>query len=291
MDSAERNAHALVDSFFDEEGWNEQDVVTPDFSRAEVEEDWHLRFKESLYDWNDTTWNRQKRGKEACARIVLYKQRPNSKKRGDLIRSGYVALVSPSDFERLSWHADGTPKRWTVQFNREPKTGRASKVYARRSGRGEEPHSVYLHREVLGCLLTRFVVDHVNGWGLDNRRANLRSGSQSQNMANTRRARTKNTGLPVGVEIRKREGGIRYGGIRAQRTRGRKTAKIFRSKRTWKTPEAAARWYENQIKRRHGIRPWARHPKTLTFPRFPPEKQSGNRTRGETLELYADIPF
>ena len=46
---------------------------------------------------------------------------------------------------------------------------------------------VYLHRLILGVTDTAIVVDHRNGDGLDNRRANLRLATASQNGANTER--------------------------------------------------------------------------------------------------------
>lgn len=46
--------------------------------------------------------------------------------------------------------------------------------------------SYFLHRYLLGIRDPRIHVDHINGDGLDNRRANLRLASRSQNMANRR---------------------------------------------------------------------------------------------------------
>lgn len=47
--------------------------------------------------------------------------------------------------------------------------------------------SMRMHRLILGLTHTdRLIIDHKNGDGLDNRRANLRVCTQSQNMANSR---------------------------------------------------------------------------------------------------------
>jgi hypothetical protein len=85
---------------------------------------------------------------------------------------GYVALVDDSEYEWLSkwkWHA---------------KVG-GSTVYAVRNGRvGDRRFTVRMHRDILlpGAGLD---VDHINGDGLDNRRANLR---ECQRLGNARNA-------------------------------------------------------------------------------------------------------
>ncbi len=214
-------------------------------------------------------------------------------------------LVSPGDYHRMTRHKDGSKKRWTLKICRNKETGEITKIYARRCGRGDEPRRVMAHREILNCIHSKAVVDHVNGWGLDNRRANLFLTNHSGNGTNSNRSRTKNHGLATGVEPIMRGGEVRYRGMRAERygrkdpKTGRRPVRYIRSKRTWKTPEPAARWYENQRERKYGIRPWVNNPKSVTYPVFPPKlkeappKRTSRAQKAQRkLQLeVADVPF
>lgn len=93
------------------------------------------------------------------------------------LSQGYVALVDDDLFDDLN--------RWVWSAS----VGRTGICYAvrRRSVReAPGPYLVRLHRVVLGVDDAPGVVDHINGDGLDNRRANLRLATFSQNMANSR---------------------------------------------------------------------------------------------------------
>lgn len=80
-------------------------------------------------------------------------------------------------------------------------------------------------------LLTGWeLVDHVNGDGLDNRRANLRPATSSQNAANARRRKDNSSG---------------FKGV-SQRPNGRWMARIrMKSLGTFPTAELAARAYDS----------------------------------------------
>lgn len=78
---------------------------------------------------------------------------------------GRKALVSPEDFDHVMQH------RWHYA------NGYAATAIERRT--------TYMHRFILKPP-PGLVVDHVNHDGLDNRRENIRIGTQTQNMANMR---------------------------------------------------------------------------------------------------------
>jgi len=89
---------------------------------------------------------------------------------------GHTALIDLDDYERVttagSWYA------WTRPGVR---TCYAAKATTRSDG-GRT--TIYLHTFLTGWPR----VDHKNSDGLDNRRANLRLATQSQNIANARRS-------------------------------------------------------------------------------------------------------
>lgn len=99
---------------------------------------------------------------------------------------GLVAIVDDEDYPRLAQH------KWSSSHVR-------SRTYALREVR--DGQRLYMHREIARPGIGR-QVDHVNGDGLDNRRANLRLASGSQNRANTVR-RSHNTSGFKGVSRQK----------------------------------------------------------------------------------------
>jgi len=88
------------------------------------------------------------------------------------LTKGKVAIVDAADFEWLSQY------QWSAWQH-----GRT--FYARR-GRGND--IVHMHREIMQPP-PGYVVDHIDGNGLNNRRSNLRICKPAQNACNTRPAR------------------------------------------------------------------------------------------------------
>lgn len=100
---------------------------------------------------------------------------------------GQVAQVSPEDWDMLSEY------KWGVQRIRN--TGRfyAISRMGRSKVNGDQPPCLAMHRVIMGNPEDR-VVDHINGDGLDNRRANLRLATVSQNASNCRTPITNTSG-------------------------------------------------------------------------------------------------
>lgn len=92
----------------------------------------------------------------------------------------------------------------------------------------------FLHRRVLGLTDSGIIVDHVNGDGLDCRRANLRIASAAENSRNARKHRDNASG---------------FKGVSWDRTRGRWQAQITVRGRRFRLgrftdPRAAAAAYD-----------------------------------------------
>lgn len=111
------------------------------------------------------------------------------------LTQGYVALVDDEDYEELSQY------RWYVRVNNHHRyASRKIKV----EGKWVEIH---MHR----CLLSapdNLLVDHVDGNGLNNVRANLRLATKSGNNQNSR-MRKDNTSGYKGVNWSKEHSGWR----------------------------------------------------------------------------------
>ena len=87
------------------------------------------------------------------------------------------AVVDPADYDRLKGY------QWVVKSG-----GKA--FYAQRYGPcrkgARNPTIVYMHQEILK-VPKGMVVDHMNHDGMDNRRANLRAATHSQNLCNRKK--------------------------------------------------------------------------------------------------------
>lgn len=103
------------------------------------------------------------------------------------LSQGLVALIDAADAERVLAH------KWTARRS-------VNTFYALRNiyHRGEPRRTVFLHAFLTGYLLT----DHRNGNGLDNRRANLREATRTENNRNVGQ-RSDNTSGFKGVSWNK----------------------------------------------------------------------------------------
>lgn len=112
--------------------------------------------------------------------VLLYRKRQYGYafRRIKLTR-GLFAIVDPEDYPRLARY------KWYATSAR----NRGGKVYAERSvwyGKGNrKKRNVLMHRQILGEP-KGMMVDHRNGNGCDNRKANLRIATAQQNVWNTR---------------------------------------------------------------------------------------------------------
>lgn len=110
-------------------------------------------------------------------------------------RGRHSVLIDASDFELVGKNA------WSVLH------GHNGKLYAYRiSG---QTNAIYMHR-LIAETPTGLETDHINGNGLDNRRANLRHATASQNRANLWKPRrpdgSPHTSIYKGVTLEKRYG-------------------------------------------------------------------------------------
>lgn len=102
--------------------------------------------------------------------------------------------------------------------------------------------SIRLHREILSVKTTNFIVDHINGNTLDNRKSNLRICLQKENMRNQKRKSTNTSGFK-GVSYRKRDNTWR-----ARIMLDYKEVSLG----TFKTKKSAAKAYNDAALKLHG---------------------------------------
>ena len=116
------------------------------------------------------------------------------------------AKVDPKNYERLrkyEWLVTKSGNRYyAVRHQRRRENGRPKTAI------------ISMHREIIEAR-KGLVVDHVNRDGLDNREANLREGTQSQNMCNSKRktdASSKYKGVSWRKSAKKWKATIRFEG-------------------------------------------------------------------------------
>lgn len=107
------------------------------------------------------------------------------------LSKGYVAIIDFADFERIrpyKWHAklyDGVPYAARSEY--------LPDSYAE-FGHNKSNKTVLMHRQI-GMLMGFSDVDHKNRDTLNNRRANLRPCTRSQNCANQKLRSTNSSGF------------------------------------------------------------------------------------------------
>jgi hypothetical protein len=145
------------------------------------------------------------------------------------LTKGYTAVIDAADVSLVSGY------NWQASVD-------GNTVYARRGDySGQRLRTLRMHRVILAAA-DDLQVDHRNGDGLDNRRANLRTATKAQNMHN-RRPNNNSTSAYKGVGFYKTSGKYR---ARIMVNGKQRTLGLFA------TPEAAHAAYCNASAELHG---------------------------------------
>jgi len=109
------------------------------------------------------------------------------------LTQGQVALVSDEDFERLNQH------KWYASRQGEQKKFYAVRCVDHRY-KGGKYQKIWLHREVVSCP-SEFVVDHIDGNGLNCMRHNLEIVTAFENLSRAGKKAQQNRIKKVNDEI------------------------------------------------------------------------------------------
>jgi hypothetical protein len=110
-----------------------------------------------------------------------------------IILSNRIILVDSEDYEKV------TSFTWRLQKYNTPGKFRVIT--------GARKTQLYLHHLILPCP-TGYVIDHINGNGLDNRKENLRICTNQENSFNHDISKNNTSGY-TGVSLRKKSGKFR----------------------------------------------------------------------------------
>jgi HNH endonuclease len=116
-----------------------------------------------------------------------------------LLTKGYTALVDDADYDWLSQYTWCASESWS--------RGKMHKVYAvsgiRINGRKT---TMRMHRLILGVDEHIVEIDHVDGNGLNNQRANLRVATRGQNASNSGKRKDSKWSKFKGIVFHERSG-------------------------------------------------------------------------------------
>jgi len=154
------------------------------------------------------------------------------------LTQGYIALVDDEDYARVNKY------KWCARVDRR-KDKSIVKVYALRNVLSETGKNTtqLMHRFILGVTDTSVEVDHnPDNSGLNNQRSNLRLATSAQNSRNRRLSVANSSG---------------FKGVSFCKARGTWKSQIETEEHTthlgrYKTPEQAARAYDEAAKRLFG---------------------------------------
>jgi len=158
------------------------------------------------------------------------------------LTQGKYAIVDPEDFERLNKH------KWHA-------VKQSNTFYAIRcAGPAKKTTYIRMHREIIHPP-DHLVVDHINHNGLDNRKANIRPATRSQNNFNR-------------LIIKRKGASSKYKGVSWRKRRKRWRARIhvygeYKFLGYFKEEIHAAKAYDKAAKKYHGEFASLNFPKTV----------------------------